>query len=85
MSHTTPKGRRPKLPNAKIEFERLSQRTAWVRVKDFRPPKKGEYFLSGAVVSAYLAASDFATPYWIAEPILDVEAPESQHLHQYDY
>jgi hypothetical protein len=53
-----------------------------------RPPKKGEWYLSGAEIGAYLAPNDLAQPYHIAklvkvktftseviEPInLDVEA-----------
>lgn len=38
-----------------------------------RPPKKGEYFLSGAVVAAYLAYNDMTQPYHIA-----VKCPEEQ-------
>jgi hypothetical protein len=33
---------------------------------EFRPPLKGEYYLSGAIVQAYRAPSDLNTPYWIA-------------------
>ena len=32
-----------------------------------RPPKKGEWFLSGAIVEAYKARNDMTTPYQIAE------------------
>jgi len=32
-----------------------------------RPPKKGEYFLSGAVPAAYPAPNDLSIPYYIAE------------------
>ena len=34
---------------------------------EFRPPKRGEYYLSGAIVEAYRAPNDLSTPYWIAE------------------
>lgn len=34
---------------------------------EFRCPKKGEWFLSGAKVSAYRAPNDLSTKYWIAE------------------
>ncbi len=33
---------------------------------EFRPPKKGEWYLSGAVVEAYRAPNDLSTPYYIA-------------------
>ncbi len=32
-----------------------------------RPPKKGEYFLSGAIPMAYKAPNDLSTVYYIAE------------------
>jgi hypothetical protein len=32
-----------------------------------RPPKKGEWFLSGAIVEAYRAQNDFTHPYAIAK------------------
>lgn len=34
----------------------------------FRPPRKGEFFLSGAVVAAYRASHDMTSPYRIAIP-----------------
>ena len=33
---------------------------------EFREPKKGEWFLSGAVIEAYQAESDATTKYYIA-------------------
>lgn len=33
---------------------------------EFRPPKKGEWYLSGATVEAYYAPNDLSTPYHIA-------------------
>jgi hypothetical protein len=33
---------------------------------DFRPPKKGEWFLSGALIEAYRANADMSEPYHIA-------------------
>lgn len=35
---------------------------------EFRPPRKGEWFLSGAIVGAYLAPNDLSNPYYIAMP-----------------
>ena len=37
-----------------------------VATGEFRPPKKGEWFLSGAEVMAYKAFNDLNTPYHIA-------------------
>lgn len=36
----------------------------------FRPPRKGEWYLSGARVQAWKAPNDLSTSYWIAVPIL---------------
>jgi hypothetical protein len=35
----------------------------------FRNPKKGEWYLSGAIVTAYRARNDMTSPYHIVEPI----------------
>lgn len=37
--------------------------------KPMRCPKKGELYLSGAVVQAYRATNDLATQYFIAVPV----------------
>jgi hypothetical protein len=34
-----------------------------------RAPRKGEFFLSGAIVSAYEAKADMTTPYYIAQEV----------------
>lgn len=73
---------RPILPNRKILFEHTGARHYWVRVLAFRPPKKGEYYLSGAIVTAYRAPNDLSTPYWVCEPINE-PPPEPVHLHEY--
>lgn len=36
-----------------------------------RPPKKGERYLSGAIVVAYIAKADMTTPYFIAVPAIE--------------
>jgi hypothetical protein len=36
---------------------------------EFRPPMKGEYYLSGAIVEAYRARADLGSCYWIAEAV----------------
>lgn len=41
----------------------------YVGTGEYRNPLKGEYFLSGSVVTAYLAPNDLSTPYWIAKPV----------------
>lgn len=42
---------------------------------EYRPPRKGEYFLSGADVIAYLAPNDLSTPYFIAKEHTPVKCP----------
>ncbi len=44
----------------------LKKRDYYRTTGEFRPPKKGEYYLSGAIVEAYRAPNDLSTPYWIA-------------------
>lgn len=41
--------------------------TVAIKTPEFRCPKKGEYFLSGAIPMAYLAPNDLSTPYWIMQ------------------
>lgn len=36
---------------------------------EFRPPKKGEFYLSGAIITAYRAPNDLSSPFWIAVPV----------------
>lgn len=43
-------------------------RARWTGEK--RPPRSGEWYLSGAEVEAYCAAKDLGTPYLIAEIVL---------------
>jgi hypothetical protein len=54
----------------------------WLGVREFikfratgekRSPLKGEYYLSGAVVTAYRAPSDMSGDWWIAEAVLVVK------------
>lgn len=79
--------RRPKLPPRPIHFEGLTARhhtpknLRWVKVIGFRPPRKGEYYLSGAIVEAYKAPNDLTSSFWIVEA-LSID-PEPVVLHQY--
>lgn len=46
---------------------------AHVRIEatgDFRTPKKGEWFLSGAIVEGYYAPNDLSTAYNIGRPVI---------------
>lgn len=37
------------------------------RVLGYRPPKKGEYYLSGAKIAVYKAPNDLSCPYLVVE------------------
>jgi len=38
---------------------------------EFRTPKAGEYFISGAIPEVYLAENDLSQEYYIAVPVPD--------------
>jgi hypothetical protein len=38
---------------------------------EFRPPRQGEWYLSGAIIEAYLAPAGLSSAYWIARRIPD--------------
>lgn len=46
-------------------FRPKSMRAVWTG--EMRPPRKGEWYLSGAIVEAYRAPNDLSTPYHIAK------------------
>ena len=48
------------------EYEWGKYRKRFVRTGEFRAPKKGERYISGAIPHAYLAPNDFETKFWIA-------------------
>lgn len=49
-----------------------------VTTGDYRCPREGEWFISGAEPEAYRAVSDLRTPYFIAEPVASEDAaPEA--------
>lgn len=35
---------------------------------EYRPPRRGEYYLSGAIITAYRAPNNLTQSYWIASP-----------------
>lgn len=45
---------------------------------EFRCPRKGEFYLSGAIIGAYAAPNDLSSPYWIARPVEMMRCP---HCH----
>jgi hypothetical protein len=44
----------------------------WKRIA-FRAPKKGEYYVSGAIPAAYKAKNDLSTSFLIVEPLESFE------------
>jgi len=42
---------------------------------EFRPPRKGEFYLSGAIIEAYRAPNDLAGAYWIAKQVQPEPVP----------
>jgi hypothetical protein len=51
-----------------INFEGIKGKCYW-HALDFRPPLKGEYYASGAIVEAYIAPADgISTRYLIMQP-----------------
>ena len=65
-SHETAlKARKVKLENGVKGIEVMATRTF-----EFRPPKKGEWYLSGALITAYRAPNDLGTPYHIAKLVV---------------
>jgi len=64
-------------PNGESAFHKYKK---FKRTGEFRPPKKGEWFISGAIPEAYQAPNDLSTAYLIAKPvktkIVEVEIEE---------
>ena len=46
---------------------------------EYRAPKRGEWYLSGAVIEAYQAPNDLDSAYWIAQRVPD----PPRELHAY--
>lgn len=40
-----------------------------------RPPRKGEFYLSGSIITAYQARGDLSYPYHIAEEVCMIPCP----------
>lgn len=47
----------------------LKDKAKYGATGEYRPPRKGEYYLSGAIVAAYRAPNDLSTAYWIAREL----------------
>lgn len=55
------------LPSS-VHFEGRGFGRFHYRKLGLRPPKKGEFYLSGAVVQAYRAPNDLSSSYHVVEP-----------------
>lgn len=53
-----------------------------IRSGERRPPKKGEYFLSGAIVTAYLAYENLTQVYHIAR-LVEVKQITTYQIKRY--
>ncbi len=43
--------------------------TRYKATQEYRSPRKGEFYLSGAEIEAYIARCDLSGYYWIAVPV----------------
>lgn len=57
----------------------LPVRQYFQKTGEFRPPRGGEYFLSGAIPQVYEALAELTTSYYIMRP---VEAPPREIEHR---
>lgn len=48
----------------------LQHKLRAVSTNEFRPPRKGEWYISGAIPEAYRAPNDLSTPYMIAHIVM---------------
>ena len=66
--------RRPKAPDVvffgflKRPGDQFGPALCYYEILGFRPPMKGEYYLSGAIVEAYRAPNNLNERYWVVKP-----------------
>lgn len=59
----------------------LLKRNVWAQwTGEVRPPRKGEWYLSGAIVTAYRAHGSLSTSYHIAKLVLTAVTPANRVL-----
>jgi hypothetical protein len=66
-----------KIPYAELEIP-PGDSTRAATTGEFRAPRKGEWYASGAIVEAYQAPNDLKSSYWICVPA--PYTPEKQTL-----
>lgn len=71
-------GKRWELPNVVRAGGSMLGRPRFYEVTGYRPPRAGEWYLSGAVVEAYKAPADLSSPYLVIE--LGPEAVRSEAM-----
>lgn len=50
-----------------------------------RPPRKGEYYLSGAIIEGYCASNDLSNPFWVVRPTFRaIPRPAYRHGERVD-
>jgi len=54
----------------RIPVHRYSQKIKAIKTREFRKPKKGEFYLSGAIPEASVAPNDLNNKFWIADLVL---------------
>jgi len=59
------------VPPKRYRYERMAYNDGSyaINTKQYRTPKKGEYYISGAVPMAYIAPNDLSQNFYIAEII----------------
>jgi hypothetical protein len=64
--------RKPKLYPG--EWDHLHGKRRYIRTGEYRPPRAGEYYLSGAVPTAYRAPNDLSDHFYIMRPATPAES-----------
>lgn len=62
---------------------RLRQSIRAMTTGEFRPPRKGEWYISGAIPGAYRAPNDLDTSYHIAKLVVTEERTETVIVSDY--
>jgi hypothetical protein len=51
-------------------WRRTHRNRRFIRNGEFRTPKGGEFYLSGAIPEVYVAFSDYSSPYYIMREVM---------------
>lgn len=61
-------------------FVLMTKDIRYVWTGEKRPPKNGEYYLSGAIIEAYKAPNDLSQSFHIAKPVKVKLVPEHYEI-----